>query len=85
MPVLPQVKCDDTNVNDGETGQMQPDHIIALLFAADRFQLPELVEHCVILLGLSLTVENFAERLALADTVMAFAPKLMSYCTDFLR
>ena len=54
-----------------------------LLAAADRFQVAELVELCVERLSSSLTVDNLAERLILADKCHAQA--LLQRCLDFIR
>ena len=52
-----------------------------LLAAADRFQLPDLVELCITHLAGNLDVENFAETLAVAHTSAAAAllPKGMEF------
>ena len=54
-----------------------------LLAAADRFQVADLVELCIEQLSSSLSVENLADRLILADKCNA--PALIERCLDFIR
>jgi hypothetical protein len=54
-----------------------------MMLAADRFQLPDLLEICVANLGSSISIENLAERIMLADRCRA--PLLMQECIEYLR
>jgi hypothetical protein len=56
---------------------------VALLAAADRFQVPQLSELCAKKLMKTLTVDNVADRLILADT--CHSAELRKQCLDFMK
>lgn len=62
----------------------QNDVLNALLAAADRFQIPELVSICAAKLADSITIENAAERLLLAESCHAPALKVLCRCSFFV-
>lgn len=57
--------------------------MISLLIAADRFQVTDLVALCAEHLEFGLSVDNLAERLAVAD--QCGRAHLMVSCLDFIR
>ena len=67
--------CKETKAASSDTAQ--------LLAAADRFQLSGLVQLCAGRLAKTLTADNLAARIMLADK--HHAPALLQHCLDFIR
>jgi hypothetical protein len=62
---------------------INPEFAAQLLSAADRFQIPQLIEVCATKLIATIAVDNVADRLILADT--CHAPRLKRKCLEFVR
>ena len=75
FPAVSAQDCKETKAASSDTAQ--------LLAAADRFQLSGLVQLCAGRLAKTLTADNLAARIMLADK--HHAPALLQHCLDFIR